>query len=385
MLFYISFDFFEQKSYIAANKKPTLLLRMKTFYFFLVILLNINILNAQSTDKIQSLSSELKNAFNSKTEANVPFDVANKTTIMIKKKCHDLRKNADATYRAGDYCAAKLFYEEILKYLPNDLVAKKRIKKCVNFADLTPSRMVYVKGGTFYMGTFHARGNEAPRHKLHIDGFYMNKYEVTNSEFAEFLNRNYLFINDINSVIDLNGSFQNEHCRIYHTGSKFMVELGYENHPVAFVNWYGAEAYAKWKGGRLPTEAEWEFAATGGVYSRNCKYAGSNNVEQVGWHCSNSGNSLQIVGLKRANELGIYDLSGNIFEWCSDWYSDVYYRNSPSKNPKGAISGSYKVMRGSSYSNLPSATQNTVRSWVNPEFSVSYIGFRIVKDLPAIK
>ncbi len=104
---------------------------------------------------------------------------------------------------------------------------------------------------------------------------------------------------------------------------------------------------------RLPTDAEWEFAARGGKKSKGYTYAGSNDLDQVGWHNNNAGGQTQACGSKKPNELGLYDMSGNVWEWCSDWYDASYYSNSPSTNPQGPSEGSVHVLRGGSWSYLP--------------------------------
>ncbi len=102
---------------------------------------------------------------------------------------------------------------------------------------------------------------------------------------------------------------------------------------------------------RLPTEAEWEFAARGGIHSNNSLYSGSNNIAVVAWYTKNSDKKTHTVGTqKQHNELGIYDMSGNVWEWCNDWYDENYYKNSPTLNPQGANYGSYRVVRGGSWS-----------------------------------
>ena len=133
---------------------------------------------------------------------------------------------------------------------------------------------------------------------------------------------------------------------------------------------------------RLPTEAEWEYAARGGVeaHGRASQYAGSNNIDEVAWYSGNSG-STPPVGQKKANALGIYDMTGNVWEWCNDWYGGDYYENSPANNPKGPASGDYQVVRGGSCYFGPYDSRITSRSRNHPDNGLYYRqGFRLAQD-----
>jgi formylglycine-generating enzyme required for sulfatase activity len=133
-------------------------------------------------------------------------------------------------------------------------------------------------------------------------------------------------------------------------------------------------------GYRLPTEAEWEYAARGGVKTHDrasLTYAGSNSIDAVAWYDSNSGNKTHPVGGKQANELGIHDMSGNVWEWCNDWYDKNYYSNSPRNNPRGAASGSYRVLRGGSWNSHVFYCRVANRFNINPGRSYFCYGFRI--------
>jgi formylglycine-generating enzyme required for sulfatase activity len=175
--------------------------------------------------------------------------------------------------------------------------------------------------------------------------------------------------------------------------------------PIHFVDWYDAVEYCnkrsrmegltpcytgsgnhitcnfKADGFRLPTEAEWEYAYKGGLQSRYYKFSGSNDADEVAWYINNSGRKPQPVGQKKLNELGIYDMSGNVGEWCWDWYDFDYYKNSPEQNPRGPSSGRHRVVRGGSWGRPENAVRGTFRFLYEPHHKFSYIGFRVVRTV----
>ena len=136
----------------------------------------------------------------------------------------------------------------------------------------------------------------------------------------------------------------------------------------------------KANGYRLPTEAEWEYAARGGQKSRGYTYAGSDNLHEVGWYNRNSSDETNPVGRKKANELGIYDMSGNVWEWCWDWYGGKYYRQSPGRNPAGPSSGSDRVLRGGDQINYARDCRSADRYRHGPSYRSSGLGFRLARS-----
>ena len=215
--------------------------------------------------------------------------------------------------------------------------------------------MVYVSGGTFTMGATSEQGSDAydsekPAHSVTLSGYYIGKYEVTQELWK--------------AVMGSNPS--------YYKG---------DNLPVENVSWNDVQEFLRklnvmtGKRYRLPTEAEWEFAARGGNSSRGYKYSGSNSIGNVAWYRDNSGDRTHNVGTKSPNELGIYDMSGNVLEWCQDWYGS--YSSSSQRNPKGSNSGSIRVDRGGSWGNGARACRVSFRGSSTPGDRGNYLGFRL--------
>ncbi|MFT6321399.1 MAG: sulfatase activating formylglycine-generating enzyme [Granulosicoccus sp.] len=154
-----------------------------------------------------------------------------------------------------------------------------------------------------------------------------------------------------------------------------------ENLPVEKVSWNDVQKFIEklnkktGKNYRLLTEAEWEFAARGGTESKGFNYSGSDKLEEVGWYDGNSKSKTHPVGELESNELGIYDMSGNVLEWCSDWYDD--YKNESQTDPQGAKTGSFRVLRGGSWSLNAQLCRVSYRYNISPDFSYNLIGFRL--------
>ncbi|GBU22347.1 serine/threonine-protein kinase [Fibrobacteres bacterium R8-0-B4] len=239
---------------------------------------------------------------------------------------------------------------------------------------ITPSvEMVSVEGGTFTMGCTGEQpssdcwSSESPTHSVTLSNYSIGKYEVTQGLWK--------------AVMDT--------LPFELRASSTPIGVG-DNYPIYFVHWdeivntfIPKLNQLTGKTYRLPTEAEWEYAARGGNKSKGYRYSGGNNIGEVAWYKDNSGDKPQIVGTKLPNELGIYDMSGNVFEWVSDWYSESYYGSSPSNNPTGpAESGSPLAVRGKRgcYWNYDAERcRVSSREWDIPDYRRIYNGFRLAQ------
>ena len=219
------------------------------------------------------------------------------------------------------------------------------------------NNMVYVEGGTFMMGATSEQGSDAyddekPAHQVTLSSFSIGRYEVTQEEWEAVMGSN-------------PSNFK---------GKKLPVEQ---------VSWDDCQTFIRklnqmtGKQFRLPTEAEWEYAARGGNKSRGYKYAGGDNLGSVAWYTDNSGNKTHEVGKKQPNELGLYDMSGNVREWCQDWYGK--YGSSSQTNPKGLSSGSSRVFRGGSWNDIARNCRVSFRNYDTPGLRYYDLGLRLAQ------
>ena len=235
--------------------------------------------------------------------------------------------------------------------------------------------MIYVEGGTFLMGGTPEQGDDAlagydlPVHQVKLNNYYISQTEVT-QELWEYV-----------MGVGFNYSWNQE-------SKKLPVENVSWDECMAFVNALNSIMMETGEKFRLPTEAEWEYAARGGQQSGKqsgeqsnpTKYSGSEEIDNVAWYLGNSGNTTHEVMTKDPNELGIYDMSGNVWEWCQDWY-DSYADADLSKiydNPTGPETGERKIFRGGSYSESPLFCRTSNRAYNRPDYRYGDIGFRIV-------
>jgi len=234
-----------------------------------------------------------------------------------------------------------------------------------------PANMVRVEGGTFAMGnTLDGGGDdEKPVHQVTVSSFWMAKYEVTQREWREVMGNNPSHFDGENRPVE-----QVSWLDAINYCNKRSIKEGLtpcytRSGDTVTCNWQA-------NGYRLPTEAEWEYAARGG---RDTQYAGSDDVDAVAWYYGNSGNRTQAVGQKCANGLGLYDMSGNVWEWCWDWYGS--YSGSFESDPRGASSGSDRVYRGGSWYTFHALARVALRGRRSPGDRGDLMGFRVVRSL----
>ena len=213
-------------------------------------------------------------------------------------------------------------------------------------------KMVGVEGGTFQMGSNSGESHEKPVHQVKLNSFSIGQTEVT-QELWE-------------AVMGSNPSNWK--------GLKLPVEKVSWNDCQTFITKLNQHTGQQF---RLPTEAEWEYAARGGNQSKGCTYSGSNNIDEVAWYDDNSGDKSHEVATKAPNELGLYDMTGNVCEWCQDWYDDYYYSSSPINNPTGPSSGSSRVARGGSCYYDATSCRVASRYYSYPTNANGSFGFRL--------
>ncbi|HIE29356.1 TPA: hypothetical protein EYP66_18960 [Candidatus Poribacteria bacterium] len=253
------------------------------------------------------------------------------------------------------------------------------------------AKMRLIPAGEFEMGDHFNEGfsDERPVHTVYLDDFYIDVYEVTNAMYAKFLNTKgshvgdggdvWLEIGDGDELIEL-------------VDGRYRPKSGFENHPVVEVSWYGAAAYARWAGKRLPTEAEWEKAARGGLVGKRRPWG--DDITHNDANYENTGGQdrwlkTSPVGSFPPNGYGLYDMMGNVWEWCMDEYIEGFYADSPRHNPiaGGAIVNNFtnvkapRVLRGRSWDDLPNDLRVAFRGGLEPKVSASDLGFRCARNV----
>ena len=298
-------------------------------------------------NKTMTLDKDVDLLISSKIEMWKKFLMAYKDNNPTSDKDEKLRKDADERYKYWS------IYTE--KYLVKPPGSKESVVG-----------MALIKGGWFMMGSEDGTAAEKPVHRVWVDDFYMDKTEVTVAQFKRF-------------------------CDV--TGRKIPEQPDWnkDTHPVVNVSWHDAVAYAKWAGKRLPTEAEWEYAAR--ECGKKVRFGNGKNIadpkeinfdgrKEYKESYSIAGEyrgKATPVGSFRPNSLGLYDMSGNVWEWCADWYDENYYKSSPFRNPQGSSYGEYRVLRGGSWRDGPGDVRCTVRNGNSPASGDDSYGFRCAR------
>ena len=224
------------------------------------------------------------------------------------------------------------------------------------YVNSVPFKMVYVQGGSFWMGATDEQAgdyqsNETPVNRVHLSSYYISQTEVTQELWREVMGTNPSYF------------------------------LGDVQRPVEKVSWNDCQTFLTrlneltGKNFRLLTEAEWEFAARGGNKSKGYKYAGSNTIDSVAWYSGNAGGKPHAVATKAPNELGLYDMSGNVYEWVNDWYGS--YNSGEKTDPTGPATGSYRVLRGGGWQYYATDCRVSYRGGSEPTYTSGDMGLRL--------
>jgi len=234
--------------------------------------------------------------------------------------------------------------------------------------------MIVIKGGSFFRGSQDGNRDEMPRHQVTISSFAIDIHPVTNEQFV-------LFLEVMGGEKDSNHTdiIRLRDSRIKRSGGKLSIESGYTKHPVVGVTWYGAIAYAKWVGKRLPKEAEWEIAARGGM--EGALYPTGEEIEKTQANFFSS-DTIAVMSYP-PNGYGLYDMAGNVYEWCYDWYGYNYYELSVQEpdDPQGPLQGVYRVLRGGCWKSLKEDLRCSRRHRNNPGTVNGTYGFRCVANV----
>jgi sulfatase modifying factor 1 len=258
--------------------------------------------------------------------------------------------------------------------------AQAKVKAKPKPVPIDMTKYVLVEGGSFSLGSATGiEAHEKPEHQASVKSFYLAKYDVTFADYDRYC----------------------DSVKITKPGD---MGWGRGKRPVIIVSWLDAVTYCNWlsrqdrlqpcyvingtnviwidtaKGYRLPTEAEWEYAARGGNKSKKTIYAGAEQPDAVAWYAGNSGQQTLPVGQRSPNELGLYDMSGNVWQWVWDVYDGTYYQRSPAEDPTGPAEGPYRVMRGGAWYNNSSYITVSSRQYHTPDFRQNSVGFRVLRN-----
>lgn len=287
----------------------------------------------------------------------VPTDPA-----MRDEQFNGLAESGDQNFAAGKFKEAKRDYTAALQLKPGDARIAQKLAECEKkiaeqeIAEAKKVARMLVQAGSFVMGDENGNPEDRPEHTVNLGAFRLGKYEVTVAQFRAFCN------------------FSNRQMPPAPPGGWI------DERPIVNVTWEEAQAFCNWVGGRLPTEAEWEFAAREGGSKKI--YSGGNQLDRYAIYRDNSSGRPASVGCKQPNGFGLYDMTGNVSEWCADWFG----KYSASGSAKGPASGKYKVVRGGAFNSVENSTQDgnqlrcTYRNSKAPGVRENYLGFRVAWD-----
>ncbi len=274
---------------------------------------------------------------------------------------------------------------EIILVQPKD-TARKNYVETINGVSFT---MVYVKGGSFGMGSNSGDSDEKPIHEVSLTGFYMAETEVTQELYKAVMGENpsdfrgkqkpVESVSWYDAVEFCNALSKKAGLELYYSIDKSRKDRNNKNKSDK-IKWT-VTTNPVGTGYHLPSEAQWEYAAGGGASGRTI-YSGSDKLDEVAWHWRNANGATHPVKQKKPNQLGLYDMSGNVWEWCDDWYSSGYYTKSKGKeNPVNYSGGNYRVLRSGSWFDVSYCRVADRLDW-NPSYRVINFGFRIVRSVP---
>jgi formylglycine-generating enzyme required for sulfatase activity len=326
--------------------------------------------NAIETETIVRITEPANNTSTQQNTIHVIGKVENTDATKVQIMVNDKeQQQANILYGSFDATITLTDGNNIIKVSVDGVIAQvniTKIKQTVGGKEIIGkdgALMVLIPAGEFQMGDSFNEGDsdERPVHTVYLDAFYIDKYEVTNAQYKKFM--------------DATGY----KAPYYWNDSTWNAP----NNPVVGVSWYDSKAYADWAGERLPTEAEWEKSARGGLVGKRYPW-GDNITHDDANYWEKGGKDIwsytSPVGSFAPNGYGLYDMAGNVWEWCADWWGSNYYATSPKSNPKGPDSGDYKVFRGGSWY-LSSYLRTASRNYFDPTYA-HYglsIGFRCVQ------
>lgn len=295
-------------------------------------------------------------------EAILPGSASAESTFTLQLKPQEINR----PQFESDPGAVFQVESAVVKYLPQEEAFKQM--------DPIATKMVLISGGSFCRGSNKGTRDETPRHAIQLLPFAMDTHLVTNEQFVRFLE-----VMGGEKDGNNNDMIRLKESRIKRSAGRINIESGYSHHPVTGVTWYGALAYAKWVGKRLPTEAEWEVASCGGM--EDPLYPTGQTIEKAQANFFSS-DTTPVMSYP-PNGYGLYDMAGNVYEWCNDWYSYHYYDISLQEphNPMGPAQGVYRILRGGCWKSLREDMRCAHRHRNNPGAVNSTYGFRCVADV----